>query len=117
MIACAMKFAKTIVTIVVVVWMTKVALAQSSANVLLVINQSSPASVEIGSYYAQKRRIPSENVLRIQTNLSETIERLDFERQIESPVATWIARNSAQDRILYIVLTKGIPLRVSGTVG
>src|SRR5205085_11105375 len=41
----------------------------------------------------------------------------DFERQIEGPLANWLGVNFAQDRILYIVLTKGIPLRVSGTSG
>ena len=37
--------------------------------------------------------------------------------QIQAPIADWIRKNSAQDRILYIVLTKGIPLRVKGTSG
>jgi uncharacterized protein (TIGR03790 family) len=53
----------------------------------------------------------------VQTSVSETIERADFERQIEIPIANWLTRNFAQDRILYIVLTKGIPLRVNGSSG
>ena len=36
---------------------------------------------------------------------------------IQAPIARWLARNAAFDRILYIVLTKGIPLRVMGTAG
>src|SRR5215471_21531292 len=91
--------------------------AQSSANVLLIVNESSLASIEIGTYYTQKRAIPGENVLRLKLNPSESIERADYERQIEGPIATWLARNFTQDRILYIVLTKDIPLRVSGTAG
>src|SRR5215510_13727938 len=91
--------------------------AQSSANVLLIVNESSLASVEIGTYYTQKRAIPGENILRLKLNPSESIERADYERQIEGPIATWLARNFAQDRILYIVLTKDIPLRVSGSAG
>jgi uncharacterized protein (TIGR03790 family) len=93
------------------------AAAQGPANVLLVINEVSPASVEIGNYYAEKRGIPRENVLRLRLNATESIERADYDRLIELPIANWLTRNFAQDRILYIVLTKGIPLRVAGTGG
>src|SRR5262249_12817689 len=92
-------------------------LAQGPENVLLIVNETSAASVEIGDYYAAKRSIPRENILRLRPNAGETIERADYERQIEGPIANWLMRNFAQDRILYIVLTKGIPLRISGTGG
>src|ERR1051325_3374584 len=73
-------------------------LGQSPANVLVVINEASPASIEIGNYYAQKRHVPAENLLRLQVNPGESIERADYERQIEAPIAIWLARNFAQDR-------------------
>jgi uncharacterized protein (TIGR03790 family) len=112
-----MKLAQIFIAIITLAWMADVARGQSSANVLVVINEFSAASIEVGSYYAERRGIPSENVVRIRTSVAETIERADFERQIESPLGTWLTRNVAQDRILYIVLTKGIPLRISGTLG
>ena len=93
------------------------AAAQAGANVLVIVNEGSPASIEIGTYYAEKRAIPRENVLRLRFNPTESVERPDYERQIEAPIANWLTRNFAQDRILYIVLTKGIPLRISGTAG
>src|SRR5262245_51180841 len=89
------------------------ATAQSPSNAIVVINEASPASIEIGNYYAQKRAIPAENVLRLRTAVGEGIERQDYERQIEAPLGVWLTRNAAQDRILYIVLTKGIPLRIN----
>ena len=92
-------------------------LSQTAENVLLVLNEASPISMNIGRYYAQKRGIPHQNILRIKTAANESISREDFERQIDSPIALWLTRNFAQDRILYIVLTKGIPLRVTGTSG
>jgi len=91
--------------------------AQTAENVLVVLNEASPISMDIGMYYAQKRGIPQANLLRIQTATDENIPREDFERQIDSPIANWLTRNFAQDRILYIVLTKGIPVRVTGTTG
>ncbi len=91
--------------------------AQTAENVLVVLNETSPISMDIGMYYAQKRGIPPTNLLRIKTTTDENISREDFERQIDSPIATWLTRNFAQDRILYIVLTKGVPIRVTGSVG
>jgi uncharacterized protein (TIGR03790 family) len=91
--------------------------SQSTENVLLIINDASPISVDVGKYYAQKRGIPQSNVFRIKTSAGDDISRADFERQIESPIASWLTRNFAQDRILYIVLTKGVPLRVNGSSG
>ncbi len=83
----------------------------------MIINDASPASLEIGNYYVQKRQVPAENVIRLRVDPSDSIERTDYERQIEAPIGNWLMRNFAQDRILYIVLTKGIPLRINGTTG
>ena len=91
--------------------------AQSAENILLVLNESSPISLEVGQYYAEKRGVPRDNILRLKTPADDSIERAVYERQIENPIAGWLYRNFAQDRILYIVLTKGIPLRVAGTSG
>ena len=91
--------------------------AQTAENVLVVINENSDASVLIGEYYAKRRGVPPEQVVRITTEVADEISRAAFSRQIETPVARWLRRNRAQDRILYLVLTKGVPLRVTGTVG
>lgn len=91
--------------------------SQTAENILLVINEASPLSMDAGMYYARKRGVPQSNILRIRTTVEETIARQDFERQINNPIAAWLVRNSAQDRILYIILTKGVPIRISGTSG
>jgi uncharacterized protein (TIGR03790 family) len=91
--------------------------SQTAENVLLVLNEASPTSLEVGTYYAQKRGIPRTNILRIKTTTADEISREDFERQIDAPIASQLTIDFAQDRILYIVLTKGIPLRISGSSG
>jgi uncharacterized protein (TIGR03790 family) len=91
--------------------------AQTADNVLVVMNEASPISLDIGAYYAQKRGIPKTNLLRIKTTVGENISRQDFDRQIHAPIAAWLMRDFAQDHILYIVLTKGIPIRIDGTSG
>lgn len=76
-------------------------------RVLVVINESSPESIEIGSYYARARQIPDANVLRIRCTPKETISLESFHRDIEAPV-----RNSLRGKD-YVVLTRGIPIRVT----
>jgi uncharacterized protein (TIGR03790 family) len=91
--------------------------AQTGENVLLVINDLSPASQQIGEYYARKRTVPSGNILHISAATVEQITRADFQRNVEARIAAWFGRTGAHDRILYIVLTKGVPLRIAGTSG
>jgi uncharacterized protein (TIGR03790 family) len=91
--------------------------AQTGENVVVLANTASPASVEIADYYAQKRHVPADQVLRLKLPTTEEISRAVFSSDIERPVAEWLATHAAQDRILYIVLTKGVPLRVAGTGG
>ena len=91
--------------------------AQSAENVAVVINDASPASQRIGEYYIKKRGIPASNVIRLRTVTTEAIQRPEYLRTIEAPVAITIGRQSLHDRVLYLVLTKGVPLRVTGTGG
>ena len=89
------------------------ALAQSGDNVLLIVNETSADSGRIAETYARARGVPQTQLLRIKVDAAaDEIERAVFNAQIQAPIAEWIRRNSAQDRILFIVLTKGIPLRV-----
>ena len=110
-------FLSIIVGVLVTISAAAPAHAQDGTNVLLVVNEMSPASEQIGGHYASARRIPQDNVLRLKTVVSEDVDRARFDIEIERPIAEWIVRRAAQDRILYIVLTKGIPLRVRGTGG
>src|SRR5687767_13958377 len=91
--------------------------AQSSQNGLVVANSDSAASLEIGGYYAQQRSIPSSQVLKLPMSVTDEITRAVYVQQIERPIANWLGQNGAQDRIHFIVLTKGVPLRIQGTSG
>ena len=96
---------------------SRTASAQTAENVLLVMNDRSAASVEIGEYYARKRGLATEHMLRISAPPSDSVQRTEYERQIESPIASWLEEHGLQDQVLYIVLTKGVPLRIVGTEG
>jgi uncharacterized protein (TIGR03790 family) len=93
------------------------AFAQSADNVVVVINDASPVSVQVGEYYARKRAIAEDHVVRLKTATTEGIARLDYVKTIEQPIADWLTKKSLLDRTLYLVLTKGVPLRIDGTAG
>jgi len=90
---------------------------QSAANVAVVINEASPASRQIGEYYVQKRAVPEANVIRLRASTDENITRAAYASTIEQPIAAALSRQGLQDRVLYLVLTKGVPLRIAGTTG
>ena len=94
-----------------------VAQAQSGENVALVINDASAASRRIGEYYASRRAVPASNIIHINTTQDEEIDRRTYAAAVEWPIRSHISQRQLQDRILYIVLTKGIPLRISGSAG
>jgi uncharacterized protein (TIGR03790 family) len=98
-------------------WLIPVVAGQTAENVAIVINENSSSSQRIGEYYTRKHALPSTNVIRIKTSTEEIIDRLSYLTTIETPIAAALSRQNLQDRILYLVLTKGVPLRVSGTNG
>jgi uncharacterized protein (TIGR03790 family) len=93
------------------------AAGQSADNLLVVANTRNPQSVQIAEHYVQVRRVPEHHVVRIDTTDAEHITRAAYQSTIEGPIAAWLARHRLQDQVLYIVLTKGVPLRIDGTGG
>ncbi len=112
-----MSWIRTLAIAACCVWLPVTAAAQSAANVLLVINDQSPASVQIGEHYAAVRHLAADHVMRITAPMADVISRAEYERTIEAPVASWLTGHGLQDEILYVVLTKDVPLRIAGTEG
>ena len=87
-------------------------------HVLVVANADRPESVDLADAYARARSIPTEQVLRLRVGASgDEIGRADYQRLVEAPLARWFDRAGAHDRILCIVLVKGLPLRIAGSGG
>ncbi|HEV2348655.1 MAG TPA: TIGR03790 family protein [Terriglobia bacterium] len=94
-----------------------VAMAQGPHNVLLVVNQRSGMSRTIADYYAQRRHIPKSNICSIRAPEDEEIDRATFDKSVRQPILDCLQSGKLQDRVLYIVLTKGVPLKVKGHAG
>lgn len=89
---------------------------RSPDEVLLVVNANSPISKAIADDYAARRSVT--NVLSIQcqdsalSRANETMPLAAYKGQIESPIRDYLL---AHTNINFIVLTKGIPIRISGS--
>jgi uncharacterized protein (TIGR03790 family) len=89
--------------------------SSDAGRVLVIENTSSPTSVEIAEDYMAKRKV--RNVLKVQCQDSsletkgETMPYAAFQTAIEDPLADYLAKHPKID---FIVLTKGIPIRLTG---
>ena len=89
--------------------------AQSGDNVLLVVNRADKLSRHIADYYVSKRSIPLKNVCKLDIlEEDEEIQWEAYQDEIEKPIARCLQKNHLQEQVLYIVTTKGVPLKVSG---
>jgi uncharacterized protein (TIGR03790 family) len=94
--------------------MAAAALGQNASNVLVVQNKRSGVSKRIAQYYIHKREIPLTNVCTIDTTEDEVISREIYNKEIEGPVGGCITKGGLHEKILYMVTTLGVPLRVDG---
>lgn len=84
---------------------------------LVIVNGRSAASRAIGEYYASKRGIPPKNRCVIQTADLEEIDRSIYDREIAAPVAAHLRSNGLTEKVLYLVTTLGVPLKIKGSGG
>lgn len=82
---------------------------------LLVINRDSALSGQIAEYYQRRRAIPAARVCEVRAGSKETVDRPAYRSGIEAPISQCLSRQLGE--IHYLVLTAGLPLRVSGTEG
>jgi uncharacterized protein (TIGR03790 family) len=92
-------------------------LGQTPDSVLIVVNQASALSPKIGEYYAGRRRIPASNICRLNASTNEEISRSDFDGQVSRPIQDYLRGHNLTEKILYIVTTAGVPLKIRGTLG
>ena len=92
-------------------------LAQPPDSVLIVVNRNSDLSRRIGQYYAERRHIPSSNICRINATADEEVTRAEFDDQISRPVQDYLRGHDLTEKVLYIVTTSGVPLKIRGNLG
>ncbi len=106
-----------LIRIVLILACATVAVAQKPENVLVVLNQPSAISRQIAGYYMKKRGIPPLNVCALRTTQDEHISRAVFDKEIARPLAACLTAKHLQEQVLYIVTTKGVPLKIDASQG
>jgi len=84
-------------------------------RVLVIINSNSPDSIDIGEYYASVRNIPQNHLLYLDIPSTYSISMSDYVNKIHNPVKNFIINNNLSTIILFVCLTKGVPVSVSNS--
>src|SRR6267154_1095859 len=90
----------------------------SGLNVVVVVNQNSTNSVQLGNYYSEARHVPPQNFLRMTNWTGGNVDWSDSEflSYLYNPLVSMLASRQLTNQIDYVVLSMDIPYRVnSGT--
>ncbi len=86
----------------------------SGLNTIVVVNQASSNSCELGSYYCQQRQVPPQNVLSIHWSGGNTLwTSNDFQTNLVVPLLNLLAARQLTNQIEYVVLSMDIPFQTS----
>jgi uncharacterized protein (TIGR03790 family) len=90
----------------------------SGLNVVVVVNQNSTNSVQLGNYYCERRCVPPQNLLRINWTGGNTIwTQSDFETNLLNPLVAMLAGRGLTNQVDYVVLSMDIPYQVTAADG
>ncbi|MBN1391144.1 MAG: TIGR03790 family protein [Candidatus Thermoplasmatota archaeon] len=81
-------------------------------DVVLIVNDNSAMSREIGSYFAIKRGLPQINIINISVPEKEIITETEYD-ELARQVRENLSARGLTDSINYMVTTKGVPLKVT----
>ena len=90
----------------------------SGLNVVVVVNQNSTNSVQLGNYYSEKRGVPPQNFLRITnhwTGSNVWWTRAEFETNLLNPLVAMLTARHLTNQVDYIVLSMDFPYQVTAT--
>jgi len=85
--------------------------SEDYSDVLLIMNNNSADSKDIGNHFLQ---FFDSHVLYVDAPAKETITREEFD-DVRGQIEDFLFNSSLEDEINYLVTTKGVPLRVSGS--
>jgi len=91
----------------------------SGLNVIVVVNQKSTNSVQLGNSYCEQRGVPPQNVLRLTNWTGGAIEwsRASFETLLLNPLLAMISARGLTNQADYVLLSMDIPYRVADSSG
>jgi uncharacterized protein (TIGR03790 family) len=87
----------------------------SGLNVVVVVNQNSTNSLQLGNAYCEQRGVPPQNVFRMTglTTVPTTWSLPDFEAYLRDPLLAMLAGRGLTNQAVYVLLSMDIPYTVS----
>jgi uncharacterized protein (TIGR03790 family) len=88
----------------------------SGLNVIVVVNQNSTNSVQLGNDYCEQRGVPPQNVLRMTgwtTVTNDMWSRTAFEAYLRDPLLAMLASRGLTNQAVYVLLSMDIPFTVN----
>jgi len=132
MTACVLRFSLLLLALVATVRAADsgVRTTREAAATAVIFNTRDPESRGLAEYYAERRGIPSDNIIGLDCPLAEEISRKDYIATIEKPLraafeekAWWGVRTGSGDkqeidgsRIRFMAVIRGIPLKIKTTI-
>lgn len=101
------KTVKCILMFLLMVFIPSFMSAEESNSVLIVVNDNSTDSIDVGRYYQKERNVPESNVCHIKTTATHSISLEKYSNEVLKPV-----RNSLKSGISYILMTYDTPFRL-----
>jgi uncharacterized protein (TIGR03790 family) len=91
----------------------------SGLNVIVVVNQNSPQSVQLGNDYCEQRGVPPQNLLRMTgwTGGSINWSPADFQTCLLNPLLAMVASRGLTHQAQFVLFSMDIPYRVTDDTG
>ncbi|MHC4542999.1 MAG: TIGR03790 family protein [Planctomycetota bacterium] len=85
-------------------------------EILIIANRNCSESLAIAQYYCAKRGVPEDNILTLPlgTELSYTITRTNYEKQLAEPIRERLLSLGSSGYINCLLTTYGVPIKVEG---
>ncbi len=130
MTACVWKFSTIALLIAAIVQPAAGATSREASATVVLYNTKSPEARELAEYYARARQIPAGQVVGLECPEAEEISREEYKSNIEEPLRYLFEQNGwweirigldgqkevARNRIRYVALIRGFPLKIRTTV-
>ncbi|MEK7513077.1 MAG: TIGR03790 family protein [Patescibacteria group bacterium] len=80
-------------------------------DVLVIINDNSALSGQVGNYFVTARNVPAVNVVHVNVTTTEEITPAEF-GALRAQIESYILNNNLEPVLNYLVTTKGVPLKI-----
>jgi uncharacterized protein (TIGR03790 family) len=81
------------------------------AETVVLLNESSADSKRVAEHYAKARGIPASQICTVKCTTSLESPITDFVRDVADPLRVFLRKNGMEDRVRFVVLTQGMPIR------